>query len=232
MGIFKFLFSEQLNSGLSVTILVMHFNQVFCSIWQYFSQEVNFFSRLSSLCFLNSDLHLACVCVGIMLKETARWEAFFSQIFPSESLCHYVGNICCYALHYYLLPSPAWKPSEDLIAPSGLCPWVWSLWCLNMKVSKVSFSAAKQAQQNSTPVTSIMCLQLTRHSTSSLLCCVQHPTSAVAAAQPGRLWAAARSSLRACSELTANFSAKKGWWLLWMSKTFSFTEKNLKLDQE
>ena len=120
MGIFKFLYSEQLNSGLSVTI--MQFNQVFCSIWQYFSQQEIFFSRLSSFCFLNSELHLAYVCVGIMLQATARWEAFFSQTFPSESPCHYLGEMSCYAFYYNYLPSPAWRPSNDLIAPSGLCP--------------------------------------------------------------------------------------------------------------
>ena len=27
-----------------------------------------------------------------MLQATARWEAFFSQIFPSESPCHYLGE--------------------------------------------------------------------------------------------------------------------------------------------
>ena len=39
-------------------------------------------SKLSSFCFLTSDLHLACVFVGIMLQATARWEAFFSQSSP------------------------------------------------------------------------------------------------------------------------------------------------------
>ena len=60
-------------------------------------------SKLSSFCFLTSDLHLACVFVGIMLQATARWEAFFSQIFPSELPCHYLGEICCCALYYYHL---------------------------------------------------------------------------------------------------------------------------------
>ena len=45
------------------------------------------------------------VQVGIMLQATARWEAFFSQIFPSESPCHYLGEISCYELYYYHLPS-------------------------------------------------------------------------------------------------------------------------------
>ena len=77
----------------------MHFNQVFCSIWQNFSKQENFFSRLSSLCFLNFDFYLACVCFQVwhnaaakLREATARWEAFFSQIFPSESPCHYVGT--------------------------------------------------------------------------------------------------------------------------------------------
>ena len=67
------------------------------------------------------NLHLACVCVGIMLQAIAGWEEFFSQIFSSESLC-------CYSLYYHHLPSPAWKPSEDLIALSGYCSLGWSLW--------------------------------------------------------------------------------------------------------
>ena len=33
--------------------------------------EFHFISRLSSLCFLNSDFHCACICVGIMLWSTA-----------------------------------------------------------------------------------------------------------------------------------------------------------------
>ena len=65
---------------------------------------------------------------------------------------------------------------------------------------------------------------LTRPSTSSLFCCAQHQTSTVAAAPPGRH----SSSLRANSEPTA----KKLWWLLWMRKTFSLTETNLKLNLE
>ena len=42
-------------------------------------------SRLSSFFFLNTDLHLACVCVGIMLQSTAWKKAFLSWIFPTES---------------------------------------------------------------------------------------------------------------------------------------------------
>ena len=93
-AVLKILYSEQLNSGLLVTI--MQFNQVFWSIWQYFSQQI-LFARLSSFCFLTSDLHLACAYVGKMLQ--ARWEAFFTQIFPSESQCHYLGEICFYAVY-------------------------------------------------------------------------------------------------------------------------------------
>ena len=68
-----------------------------------FSQQEIFSSRLSSFCSLTSDLHLACVCVGIMLQATARLEAFFSQIFTRESRYHYLGEICCYALYCYHL---------------------------------------------------------------------------------------------------------------------------------
>ena len=50
-----------------------------------------------------------------MVQSTAGWEGFFSWIFSSESPRHYLGDICCYALNYYHLPSPAWKPSEDLL---------------------------------------------------------------------------------------------------------------------
>ena len=78
----------------------------------------------------------------------------------------------------------------------------------------------------STPVTSIKCLQGPP----------RPPCSAVRSArrlplQQRRLVATEqqpRSSLRACSELTA----KKLWWLLWMSKTFSLTEINLELNLE
>ena len=51
-----------------------------------------------------------------------------------------------YALYYYHLPyyhlPPAWKQSEDLVAPSGLHPWGWLGWAwlrrwlsLNLKVT-------------------------------------------------------------------------------------------------
>ena len=97
-----------------------------------------------------------------------------------------------------------------------------------MKVSKVSFIADKQAQQTSTPETSNYVLQ--RPSACSLLCCAQHPTSAVAAVSPGLVATEQqpRSSLGVCSELTA----KKGRLLLWMSKTISLIEINLKLDAD
>ena len=44
-GIFQILYSKQLKSALYVTII--HFNSVFCSTWQNFSQQEKFFSRLT-----------------------------------------------------------------------------------------------------------------------------------------------------------------------------------------
>ena len=135
-------------------------NHPFQSSLLFLSLNRRIFSVLSSFCFLNGNLHLACGCVGIMLQATAGWEAVFSRICPSEYPCHYLGDVCCYALYYYHLPSRAWEPSEDLIAPSGLCLWGCYLWqSLNLKVSKVSFIANKHVQQILTPATSIMCLK-------------------------------------------------------------------------
>ena len=129
-GHFQILYSEQLNSGLSVTI--MQFNQVFCSIWQYFSQQEILLSRLSSFCFLTSDLHLACACIGIMLQATARWEAFFSQIFPSESPCHYLVKNCCYVtclvLYYHHLLK-AFRPNCSV--------WIMSVRLIRLIVSQL-----------------------------------------------------------------------------------------------
>ena len=48
--------SFNLKSGLSVKII--HLNQVSCLNWQHFSQQEEKNFRLSSLCFLNSDLCL------------------------------------------------------------------------------------------------------------------------------------------------------------------------------
>ena len=114
-----------------------------------------------------------------------------------------------------------WKPSEDLIAPSGLCQWGWSL-----KVSKVSILADKQAKLILMPVSFIMCLQgLPRPP-----CSAVHSTQRLQSQQ--RCLVATQqqphSSLTECSELTA----KDQWWLLGMSKTFSLTETNLKLNQD
>ena len=62
---------------------------------------------------------------------------------------------------------------------------------------------------------------------SPLFCVQQHPTSEVAAAPPRAIEQPPHSSLRVGSELTA----KKGSLLLWMSKTCSLTETDLKLTQ-
>ena len=206
MGIFKFLFSEQLNSGLSVTILVMHFNQVFCSIWQYFSQEENFFSRLSSLCFLNSDLHLACVCVGIMLQVlTQQWLAsclclcyhnaagnsILQLNLPqgiSMSLCGQHLLLCIVLLSsafsclkaFWRSYSSVWIMSLRLI---GLDPFdSLSIW----RFLKFPFllTSRSSADLDSSDV-------LTTPFASSQLCCAQYPTSAVTAAPPGHHRAAA-----------------------------------------
>ena len=81
-----------------------------------------FFSRLapSASSIVTSILF---VCVAILLQSTAGWEAFFSWIFPSESTRRIQTSVfephlllCIVLCH---LPSPAWKPSEDLIALSG-----------------------------------------------------------------------------------------------------------------
>ena len=102
MGVCKFCIQNRLvfvfKTGLSVEI--MHFNQAFCSNWQ---QQEKIFLRLSSLCFLNSDLpvHLACVwnCLGWHnAAVNSRVEAFSSWIVPSGSTHQYLGNICCYIM--------------------------------------------------------------------------------------------------------------------------------------
>ena len=115
----NFVFRTLRTVELSWSVTIMQCNQVFCSIWQYFSQQEIIFSRLSSFCFLN--LHLACVCVGIMLQATARSKAFFSQMFPSESPCHYLGKICCYALYYYHLLK-------------AFLRFNWSVWIMSMRL--------------------------------------------------------------------------------------------------
>ena len=93
--------------------------------------QSQFYSSLvtCTFCFLTSDLHLACVCVGIMLQATARWEAFFSQIFPSESPCHYLGEIRCYALYYYHL--------LKAIRRSDCSVWIMSVRLINLIVSQL-----------------------------------------------------------------------------------------------
>ena len=75
----QILYSKQLKSGLFVTI--MHFDQFFCSIWQYFPQQEVFFLRLSSsapwvFVFPQQWLAKSCLClwlcVSIMIKSLLR----------------------------------------------------------------------------------------------------------------------------------------------------------------
>ena len=61
-----------------------------------------------------------------ILQTTARWEAFFSQIFPSEFPCHYLGELWKFAV-VHCITIICCKPSKDPMAPSGFCPWGWSL---------------------------------------------------------------------------------------------------------
>ena len=87
------------------------------------------FSILSYFCFLNNDFHRPRVRVSIMLQATARWEAFFSQIFPSESPCHYLGEICCYALYYY-------RPLKSF-RRSNCSVWIMSVRLIHLMVSQL-----------------------------------------------------------------------------------------------
>ena len=61
---FQIWYSKQLNSGLTVT--VMHFNEVFCSILAIFSQQELFFPRLTSLCFLNNIIVTCILLVSVL----------------------------------------------------------------------------------------------------------------------------------------------------------------------
>ena len=62
-------------------------------------------------------------------EVNSRMESILQLDLPQwipKSKLDYLGDVCCYPLHSYHLRSPAWKPSEDLIALSGQCPWGWS----------------------------------------------------------------------------------------------------------
>ena len=158
-----------------------------------------------------------------MLQATARWEAFFCQIFRSESPCHYLGEISRFALYYYHLPSPAWNLKAFQRPNCSFC--IMSLGLIFGSLSTWRFLADK-AQLILTPVTSIMCLQGPPRPPCSAVRSTRRLPS-----QQRRLVATEqqpRSSLRAYSELTA----KKLWWLFSMSKAFSLTEINLELNPE
>ena len=187
---------------------------------------------MSSFCFINSDLHLACVCVG-MLQATARWEAFFSQTYHSESSCHFFSEMCCYALYCYHLPSLAWKPSEDLIAPSGWCPWGCSLddvlevdpfdslstWRF-LKFPFLLTSRPSWSQCQWRP----SCAYKFFPVLPALLCAATDVCRCSAA------WSSPSSSQAAAIGRSVSW-LQRNWWLLWMSKIFPLTERNLKLNQ-
>ena len=68
-----------------------------------------------------------------------------------------IGQLMCSLLLVSLKSS--WRSNCSESVGPGECPWGWPLWLsLNLKFSKVSFIDDKQAQQNLTPVTSLMCL--------------------------------------------------------------------------
>ena len=187
---------------------------------------------MSSFCFINSDLHLACVCVG-MLQATARWEAFFSQTYHSESSCHFFSEMCCYALYCYHLPSLAWKPSEDLIAPSGWCPWGCSLDDV-LEVDPFDSLSTWRFLKFPFLLTSRPSCQSRHQWRPSCAYKAIHVLPALCAAPDSSRSSADWSPLsssdaqpRACSKLTA----KKLWRLLWMSRTFSLPE-TIKLNLE
>ena len=71
-----------------------------------FSQDWALFaSSIVSCIFLVSCWHNA--------AGNSQMGSFLQPNLPSESRCHYLGDISCYALYYYNLPSPAWKPSAE-----------------------------------------------------------------------------------------------------------------------
>ena len=94
--------------------------------------------RLSSLSFLNSDLHHALVCVGIMLQLITSGKTFFSWILPIKSNAAIITTFCIFLLYsllkiqlllfYGAVRFPALKPSQDQIAPFLWCCQGWSLW--------------------------------------------------------------------------------------------------------
>ena len=160
MGVCKFCIQNRLvfvfKTGLSVEI--MHFNQAFCSNWQHFSQQEKNFLRLSSLCFLNSDLHLACVwnCLCWHNAAVNSRVATFLQLncfkwFPMSLFGQHL--LLCLAL---LVPISFAFICLKAFWRSNYFVWIVSLRLipLNLKVSKVSFIADKQDRQILTPVTS------------------------------------------------------------------------------
>ena len=157
-----------------------------------------FFSRLSSFCFLTNDLHLAsrCVCVGITSNAVGnsqmgsifqpnlpQWISMYFIIWAKFAVMHCITNNN--KIYYHLLKG---------FLRSDCFVWIMSVRLICLMVSYLegfwSFLSCWHAGPADLDASDVHHV-LTRPSTSSLLCCAQHQTSAVAAAPPGRHLAAA-----------------------------------------
>ena len=99
------------------------FNLVFFYIWQYFLFD-SISLRLSSLWFLNCELHHTWVCVGIILQSTTRWKGYFSRIFPTSYMVITFGQHLLLGVALQLSAFSCFKV-------------LWSSWSFSMMSSRL-----------------------------------------------------------------------------------------------
>ena len=154
-----------------------------------------------------------------MLQATARWEAFFSQIFLIESPCHYWGEICCYALYYYHLLKAFWRSNCSRFRLDSLSTWRFLKFPFFL-TSRPSWSWRQLRQ---------WCAYKAFHVLPALLCAA--PDVCCRSSADWSPLSNSHTAALGCAIMN-ELTVKNQWWLLWMSKTFSLTETNLNLNQE